>query len=52
MMYKVLIADDEPIEMMIINKMILKNYENQLKIIQAANGREATLRFWILKCRE
>lgn len=40
-MCKVLIADDEPIEMTIISKMIQKNYGDQLEIVQAVNGREA-----------
>lgn len=44
-MCKVLIADDEPIEMTIISKMLRKNYGDQLEIIQAVNGREAIERF-------
>lgn len=40
-MYRILIADDEPIERMVICKKIQENFGEQLEIIQAANGREA-----------
>lgn len=40
-MYRVLIADDEQIERMVICKTIKNNFKDQLEIIQAVNGREA-----------
>lgn len=40
-MYRILIADDEPIERAVVSKMLLKNYENQLELVTAVNGREA-----------
>lgn len=50
-MCRVLIADDEPIEMTIISKMIQKNYGNQIEIVQAVNGREAITLFQEKQCR-
>lgn len=50
-MCKVLIADDEPIEMTIISKMIRKYYGEQLEIVQAVNGREAIRLFQEEGCR-
>lgn len=49
-MYRVLIADDEPIERMILCKLIKENFEGQLEIIQAVNGREAVALFRMKKC--
>lgn len=40
-MYRVLIADDEPIERMVVSKIIKKYFAEQLEIVQAVNGREA-----------
>lgn len=40
-MYRVLIADDEPIERAVICKIINKRFKDQLEIVQAVNGREA-----------
>jgi two-component system, response regulator YesN len=40
-MYRILIADDEPIERLVIYKTIKDKFEEQLEIIQAENGREA-----------
>ena len=39
-MYRILIADDEPIERMVITKTILKYFGEQLEVVQAVNGRE------------
>jgi len=50
-MCRVLIADDEPIEMTIISKMIQKNYGNQIDIVQAVNGREAINLFKERQCK-
>jgi two-component system response regulator YesN len=44
-MYRVLIADDEPIERTVICKTMKKEFKDQLEIIQAVNGREAIERF-------
>lgn len=49
-MYRVLIADDEPIERVVISKFIQKNYGDQLEIIQAVNGREAITLFEEKNC--
>jgi len=40
-MYRVLIADDEPIERIVICKTIERIFKDQLEIVQAVNGREA-----------
>lgn len=50
-MYRILIADDEPIERMVICKKIQENFRDQLEIIQAVNGREAVERFEEEKCQ-
>ncbi|PHV69797.1 DNA-binding response regulator [Sporanaerobium hydrogeniformans] len=46
-MYRVLIADDEPIERVVVSRTLHKYFQDQLEIIQAVNGREA-----IEKCQE
>ena len=40
-MYRILIADDEPIERMVISKKINNLFQDQFEIFQAENGREA-----------
>ncbi len=40
-MYRILIADDEPIERMVICKTIRDKFKDQLEVVQAVNGREA-----------
>ena len=40
-MYRILIADDEPIERMVISKKINNVFPGQFEIFQAENGREA-----------
>lgn len=40
-MYRVIVADDEPIERKVVKKKIEKHFEGQLEVILAANGREA-----------
>lgn len=40
-MVKILIADDEPIERTIIERMIKKNFPENVEIVKAINGREA-----------
>lgn len=40
-MVKILIADDEPIERTIIERMIMKNFPENVQIVKAINGREA-----------
>lgn len=60
-MKRVLIADDEPIERMIVTRTIQKYFPEELAVVSAVNGREAVeqflprtarLRCWILKCPE
>ena len=50
-MYRVLVADDEPIERMIVGKIIRKNFEGRLEIAEAVNGREAVAQFKDKGCR-
>ncbi len=50
-MYSILIADDEPIERVVLTKMIQKYYQDQFSIVQAVNGREASSLFEENKCR-
>lgn len=50
-MYRVLIADDEPIERTVVSKTIQKHFPEQLEVIQAANGREAVERFFEEECQ-
>lgn len=40
-MYRVLIADDEPIERLVICKTVKDKFKEQLEVVQAVNGREA-----------
>lgn len=49
-MYRVLIADDEPIERMVVCKIIKKYFPEQLEIVQAVNGREAVELFEKERC--
>ena len=49
-MYRVLVADDEPIERMIIDKLIKQKFGAQLEIVEAANGREAVEQFKKQRC--
>lgn len=44
-MYKVLVADDEPIERTVITKIIEKNFADVLEVVQAANGNEAVEKY-------
>lgn len=50
-MYRVLIADDEPIERMVVSKMIKKHFREQLEVVQAVNGREAVELFQKAECQ-
>lgn len=49
-MYRVLIADDEPIERTVISKLLLKYYGKEIDITCAANGREAIYLFEKNRC--
>lgn len=40
-MYRMLVADDEPIERMVVAKKIQKFFPNQFEVVEAVNGREA-----------
>ena len=40
-MVRILIADDEPIERTIIERMVKKNFPENVEIVKAINGREA-----------
>lgn len=49
-MYRVLVADDEPIERMVVCKIINKYFADQLQVVQAVNGREAVELFEKEQC--
>lgn len=50
-MYRILIADDEPIERKVVCKTIRKYFGGQLDVVEAANGREAAQFFFEKKCQ-
>lgn len=49
-MYRVLIADDEPIERMVVTKKIQKYFPGRLEVVQAENGKDAVRLFFEEKC--
>lgn len=49
-MYRVLVADDEPIERRVVEKIINKHFFGQLEAIMAVNGREAVELFEKEQC--
>lgn len=50
-MYRVLVADDEPIERTVVSKTIQKYFPEQTEVILAANGREAVELFFERECQ-
>lgn len=50
-MYRVIIADDEPIERGVVEKIVKKYFADQLEVLIAANGREAIELFEEKDCR-
>ena len=50
-MKRVLIADDEPIERMIVTRTIQKYFPEELAVVSAANGREAVEQFFAENCQ-
>lgn len=50
-MYRVIVADDEPIERMVVEKIIKKNFEGQLEVVLAENGRMAAELFVEKECQ-
>lgn len=50
-MYRVLIADDEPIERMVITKKLKKMFEGRIEIVQAENGTDALVAYQEQGCR-
>lgn len=50
-MYRVLIADDEPIERMVITKKLKKMFEDRIEIVQAENGTDALQFYQEQGCR-
>ena len=48
---RILIADDEPIERMVISKAVRNYFGDELEIVQAENGREAIARFLEQDCQ-
>ncbi len=49
-MYRVLMADDEPIERMVVARTIEKYFGGLLEVVQAVNGREAVELFFEKDC--
>lgn len=49
--YRILVADDEPIERMVVCKTIQSYFEEELEIVQATNGREAVEAFEKEECQ-
>lgn len=50
-MYRVLIADDEPIERTVVSRTIQKHFKDQLEVVLAVNGREAVELFFEKDCQ-
>ena len=50
-MVRILIADDEPIERTIIERMIKKNFPENVEIVKAINGREAVKLYTEKQCQ-
>ena len=50
-MYRILIADDEPIERTVVAKTLQRYFEDQLEIVAAENGREAVQLFFEKDCQ-
>ena len=50
-MTTILIADDEPIERTIIERMIQKNFPENVEIVKAVNGREAVKLYGEKQCQ-
>ena len=50
-MYRILIADDEPIERAVVTKMLQKNFEGQIEVVSAINGREAVKLYQEFGCK-
>lgn len=50
-MYRILIADDEPIERIVAAKTLQRNFGEQLEIVVAENGREAVALFFEKECQ-
>ena len=50
-MKRVLIADDEPIERMIVSRTVEKYFSEELTVVSAANGREAVEQFFAGDCQ-
>lgn len=50
-MYRILIADDEPIERTVVSRTIQKYFPEQFEIVTAVNGREAVEQFFEKKCQ-
>lgn len=49
-MYRIIVADDEPIERMLIRKMICRHFADKLEVVEAVNGREAIALYKAKKC--
>ena len=50
-MYRILIADDEPIERIVTAKTLQKNFKDLIEVVVAENGREAVSLFFEKECR-
>lgn len=50
-MFRVLIADDEPIERLVVSKKIQAYFEGRLEVVMAENGSDAVEKFFDEQCR-
>ncbi|MGN0353570.1 MAG: response regulator [Muricoprocola sp.] len=50
-MYRVLVADDEPIERMVITKKLNQLFQKRIEVVQAENGKDALELYQKEKCR-
>lgn len=50
-MYRILVADDEPIERTVVAKMLQSHFAEQIEVVMAVNGREAVERYREKNCR-
>lgn len=50
-MYRILVADDEPVERKVVKKRIERHFKEQLQVVEAVNGREAIELFETENCQ-
>ena len=50
-MYRIVVADDEPIERAVVSKILQKHFSEQLEIVMAVNGRESVKLYQEQNCK-